>query len=148
MKKSEAKWHHEITHFPGLIIEGQVNHNDQISNFCSYFWMFTWKACVVIPVTTIILGFYFGCLVGGLIDWIGAPWVSLEFYAKHHIATSSTAVILLLISLMVLMFFTKEKLDERKLTIECEPGYTPKPPGFFLMCYKKFKVKYCPKMEY
>jgi len=148
MNKADAKWHHEITHFPDLILKGYISNYKKITNFCTYFWLFLFKLLVLIPFVVILIGLYLGFFVGGMIDWVGTEWVSWEFYIEHHLIFTGTLIMVLALSVMAMLIIGRDKLDDHIIEARNRPDYKEKPPGFFLMCYRKFKGKYCPKMDY
>jgi len=156
MNKSEAKWHHEITHFPRFIIDGYITDSKKIYNFCSYTRWFLFKLFVVIPATLFVIGHGLGQWLAGFVALL-TPGIPSHIYALWLYVNSCIVSTFLIVVLVSLWDHRKFKKQEAlwKLEAAYRAGEKERPPeepkkteGFLTVWYKSFKGKYCPKMEY
>jgi len=146
-------WHHEITHFPSLIIDGEISYSDKHKDFCSYSRWFIWKLLVVIPATILIIGAYLGCYFAGWVNLFSGG--SFELFKSNNIAWIVTHGVMIFIGMLALFFYSLEKYKEaktvsyKKYESDLSAGLVDKKePSIFFTWYKKVKDKYCPTMDY
>jgi hypothetical protein len=159
---TKIQWHHRITHFPHVQLNGYIDYCDQIGDFCAYTRWFLWKLLIVIPVTCLFIGWVLGeylaawvvlfTVHGGLpnSDFLHASgmWVMVNFIVI------ALGVALGGLHLIYARKEAKEKTFNEDYAVwfnSGSEGIAPtmyKPDGFLTLWYRKWKIKYCPKMEY
>lgn len=158
MLKRNAKWHHEIVHFPDLALDGWIKEKDKKDNFCSYTRWFLWKLLIVIPATVLIIGGVLGLYIAAWAALFFADNPSIGFFINQHPLWTVFHIFALLVlgACILSNYHDRVKSTKRKLERELEAKYRsgelqrpePKPEGFLKTWYKSFKHKFCPKMEY
>lgn len=157
-KHGNYSWHHEITHFPALIVDGYISPGDKKKDFCSYTRWFLWKLLVVIPLTTIIVGGYLGCYFAGWAN-LFTDMPSFGFFRENNMVWFLTNAFVAAVSLVAAFFwlfeYLKEKHDdvkfikESKYQSDLSQGLIEKKqPSFLYTWYLKFINKFCPRMDY
>jgi hypothetical protein len=153
LKHKGYSWHHEITHFPSLIIDGEISHSDKHNDFCSYSRWFMWKLLVVIPATILIVGSYLGFYFAGWVNLFSGGGV--ELFISSNVAWFVTHAVVILFGLLALFFYCGEKYEEvktknhKKYESDLTLGLVEKKElSIFFVWYKKIKDKYCPTMDY
>ena len=152
------KWHHRITHFPYVQIDGSVSDYKKCNDFCSYTRWFMWKLFVAIPAFCLLVGavagWYASCLAAFV--FLDLPFVISDggdygaWLALHILII----IVIAFVGLILLwdMYNSKLKEKEKLLQKSYDSGECvkpePKPDGFLLVWYKSFKGKYCPPIEY
>jgi uncharacterized membrane protein len=158
MYKSESKWHHQITHFPELSIDGFIHENKKTDNFCEYTRWFLWKLLIVIPATVMITGGVLGWYVSGLAAFLTPSITFFNQGSGYQMWITIHLVFLFIIALgfLITTYETwskgrkiKKSIELQELELKYESGELERPPhGFLKTWYLSFKEKYCPKMEY
>jgi len=146
-------WHHEITHFPSLAIDGRISSYDKHSDFCSYTRWFLWKLLVVIPASILLIGAYLGCYFAGWANLFSGG--DFELFRNNNVAWILTHGIMMGIGIIALFCYSQEKYksarteSNNKYESDLSAGLVDKKePSFVLTWYKKIKDKYCPTMDY
>ena len=151
--KKDAKWHHEIVHFPAIQVEGRVKWVDKVENFCSYTRWFLVKLFVVIPAVTIAIGGFLGQWIAGFLAFLSPSiplhiiegWLFFNLLLFMFVGGLSVLIWLDLRSM-------KKRAARRQLEIAYELGLqerpAEKPEGFLTVWYRSFKGKFCPQMDY
>jgi len=144
LKHKGYSWHHEITHFPALIIDGKVTCSDKHGDFCSYSRWFLWKLLVVIPATILIIGAYLGCYLAGWANLFSGG--SFELFKNNNIAWFITNALIISLAGLTLFFYSLEKHKEvksknnKKYESDLLAGLIDKKePSIFFIWYKKSK---------
>ena len=157
MNKKDAKWHHEIVHFPQLTIEGRIPNYDKVENFCSYTRWFLLKLFVVIPIFVLVLGIILGWYLSSLAIFLTYFDLTIKANGGYGawLAINSVIILIVAISLASIPFnnYTHKKYAAN---LELEEEYykgtkkrpLEKPDGFLKLWYMKWKYKFCPKIEY
>jgi len=147
-KHEGYNWHHEITHFPHLAVDGCISNYDKYDDFCQYTRWFLVGLLVKIPLTILLLGAYLGCYFAGWANLILVDMPSWSFFFINNKAWTLTNAVVIIIGLAAFIVHQNELRKDVYQTKLAEGLIEKKESGFLYTWYLKFKLKFCPKMDY
>lgn len=140
--------HHEITHFPDLIIKGRIDYSDKIYSFCPYFRLFLWKLFIVIPIIVGVIGGVLGWYFASLAYMLTTFDFSFNVGRGYEIWLGFNGILITSITLFSIWLFFYNKHIDRKEKRKLDKNYIPLKPSLFKMWWDKVHYKICPTMDY